>query len=214
MTRILLADDQELIREGFRMILGRAGMEVVGEAGTGAEAVALARDLQPDVVLMDVRMPFLDGIEATRRIAAEAPEVKVIVLTTFDLDEYVFDGLRAGAAGFLLKSSPREDLLRAIDVVRRGDAVVDPSVTRRLVETYGSVAVPDAAPPEELDGLTPREREVFEAMIAGATNAEIAEELYIGEATVKTHVANVLMKLGVRDRVHAVIWAYEHGAVR
>jgi DNA-binding NarL/FixJ family response regulator len=211
-TRLLLADDQELIREGFRMILTRAGYEVVGEAGTGAEAVGLARELRPDVVLMDVRMPFLDGIEATRRLATEAPEVRVIILTTFDLDEYVMDGLRAGASGFLLKSSPRDDLLRAIEVVMRGDAVIDPSMTRRLVERFGTLpAAPAPAP--ALDTLTPRERDVFDALVRGSSNAEIADELFIGEATVKTHVANVLMKLGVRDRVQAVIWAYEHGVV-
>ncbi len=211
--RVLLADDQELIREGFRMILTRAGIDVVGEAATGAEAVALTRELQPDIVLMDVRMPFVDGIEATRRLASEEPNVRVLILTTFDLDEYIFESLKAGAAGFLLKSSARDDLLRAIDIVMRGDAVVDPAVTRRLIETFGATPAIVGDTPE-LETLTPREREVLESLARGHSNAEIAEELFIGEATVKTHVANVLLKLDVRDRVQAVIWAYEHGLVR
>ncbi|GLZ79993.1 DNA-binding response regulator [Actinorhabdospora filicis] len=210
MIRVLLADDQALVRTGFRMILENAGdMEVVGEAGDGAEAVAMAEALSPDVVLMDIRMPVLDGVEATRRVTG----AKVLVLTTFDLDEYVYASLRAGASGFLLKDTLAPDLLSAIRVVARGDAVVAPSVTRRLLEKHigtgeGATAGPD------LGSLTDREREVLGLLARGLSNAEIAGRLFLSEGTVKTHVSRVLAKLGLRDRVQAVIAAYESGLVR
>ena len=219
MTTVLVVDDQDLVRSGFRLILEAAGVEVVGEAGDGAEAVARARTLVPDVVLMDVRMPVMDGIEATRRIRAEAGDdgpPRVLILTTFDLDEYVYDALRAGASGFLLKDAPRRQLVDAVEVVAAGQALLAPSVTRRLIAEF---ARPDTRrptmPPDEraMAALTVRERQTLELMAKGLTNSEIAAEMYVGEATVKTHVGNVLMKLGLRDRVQAVIFAYEHGIV-
>ena len=219
MTRVLVVDDQDLVRTGFRLILEAAGMEVVGEAGDGSEAVTLARQLAPDVVLMDVRMPVMDGIEATRRIRADAAEdgpPRVLILTTFDLDEYVFDALRAGASGFLLKDAPRQKLVEAVDVVAAGQALLAPSVTRRLIAEFSRPDVRRPAPPRHekaLATLTARERETLELIAKGLTNGEIAAEMYVGEATVKTHVGNVLMKLGMRDRVQAVIFAYEHGIV-
>ena len=210
-VRVLIADDQQLIRDGFRMILATAtDIEIVGEASNGAEAVALARELRPDVVLMDIRMPELDGIEATRRILAQNhdPKTSVLILTTFDLDEYVYDALRAGASGFLLKDVPARQLVAAIRTVGEGDALLSPSITRRLIEEFSASRAP-AAPAPELDELTPRELEVFRLLATGKTNGEIAAELIIGETTVKTHVTRILMKLGVRDRVQAVVLAYE-----
>jgi DNA-binding NarL/FixJ family response regulator len=220
--RVLLVDDQALVRTGFRMILAAApDLEVVGEAGDGAEAVALAQATHPDVVLMDVRMPGIDGIEATRQLRqltttdAQRPVPRVLILTTFDLDEYVYDGLRAGASGFLLKDSLAPDLLTAIRVVASGDAVVAPTVTRRLLERFvHSTPGVDRLDTRKLDVLTAREREVLGLIGRGCSNGEIAGRLYLSEGTVKTHVSRVLAKLGLRDRVHAVILAYETGLVR
>jgi DNA-binding NarL/FixJ family response regulator len=213
-VRVLIADDQPLIRAGFRMILdAEPDIEVVGEAATGAEAVATARERRPDVVLMDIRMPDLDGIEATRRILADnrQPQTKVLILTTFDLDEYVYDALRAGASGFLLKDVPVHQLAAAVRTVGDGDALLAPSITRRLIEQF---AAPQPAAASGLDELTPRELEVFRLLATGMTNKEIATELIVGETTVKTHVTRILMKLGVRDRVQAVVLAYETGVIR
>ena len=217
-TRILLVDDQPLLRHGFRMVLNaEPDLEVVGEAGDGDEAVRLTRDLQPDVVLMDVRMPNTDGIEATRQIVAATPRSKVIILTTFDLDRYAFAALRAGASGFLLKNVLPADLLAGIRIVASGDAVVAPSTTRRLLDTFaGRLPLgPDGpAPPNKiLDLLTDRERDVFAEIAAGLSNSEIAAKLVLADATVKTHVAHILAKLGVRDRVQAVIFAYQNGVI-
>ena len=218
MTSVLVVDDQDLVRSGFCLILEAAGLDVLGEAGDGAEAVALARDLRPDVVLMDVRMPGMDGIEATRLIRAEAGDgpPRILILTTFDLDEYVFDALRAGASGFLLKDAPRQQLVEAVEVVAAGQALLAPSVTQKLIAEFSKAgARPPAARRQErlLATLTARERETLELIARGLTNSEIAAEMFVGEATVKTHVGNVLMKLGMRDRVQAVIFAYEHGIV-
>jgi DNA-binding NarL/FixJ family response regulator len=216
---ILIADDQPMLRMGFRLVLdAQADMHVVGEAGDGASAVRLAADRQPDVVLMDVRMPGVDGIEATRRIAAARGASRVLILTTFDLDEYAYAGLRAGASGFLLKDVPPPDLLTAIRAVASGDAVVAPSVTRRLLDAF-LPHIPDPAgapggPPDELATLTAREHEILLEVAGGLSNAEIAGRLVLSEATVKTHVGRVLGKLGLRDRVQAVVYAYEHGLVR
>jgi DNA-binding NarL/FixJ family response regulator len=217
---ILLADDQPLLRMGFRLVLeAQADMRVVGEAGDGAAAVRLAADKHPDVVLMDVRMPGVDGIEATRRIAATASATRVLILTTFDLDEYAYAGLRAGASGFLLKDVPPPDLLSAIRAVASGDAVVAPSVTRRLIDTF-LPHLPDLAGtsgarvPAEVETLTSREREILTEVASGLSNAEIAARLVLSEATVKTHVGRMLNKLHLRDRVQAVVYAYEHGLVR
>ena len=215
-TRILLVDDQELLRMGFRMVLeAQEGLEVVGEAGDGAEAVALARELEPDVVLMDVRMPGMDGVQATRALVEGGSRAHVIILTTFDLDEYAHAALRAGASGFLLKDAPTADLLSAIRAVASGDAVVAPSTTRRLLATIaGRLPVPEASDAvPELDSLTPREREVLIAVARGLSNAEIADELVLSEATVKTHVGRILAKLALRDRVQIVIYAYDRGLV-
>jgi DNA-binding NarL/FixJ family response regulator len=218
-TRVLIADDQPLMRTGFRMILNaEPDIEVVGEAVDGLEAVEQAARVRPDVVLMDIRMPRMDGIEATRRLAgAEAQDpTRVLILTTFDLDEHVLSALRAGASGFLLKDAPPEDLVDAIRVVARGDALLAPSVTRRLLDRFAS-SLPDPdelGPPKELVTLTARELEVFRLLARGLSNAEIAEELVVSETTVKTHVARVLMKLDLRDRVQAVVLAYETGIVR
>jgi DNA-binding NarL/FixJ family response regulator len=211
--RVVVADDQPVVRTGFRTILEAAGMEVVAEAGDGVEAVDASVRSRPDVVLMDIRMPLLDGIEATRRLAGPdvADPVRVLVLTTFDLDDYVFDALRAGASGFILKDVGREDLVAAVRVVAGGDALLAPAVTRRLLDEFARRPASDRPSPAGLDVLTPREREVLALVARGRSNAEIAADLYVGEATVKSHVAHVLMKLGLRDRVHAVIHAYEVG---
>jgi DNA-binding NarL/FixJ family response regulator len=215
---VLLADDQPLLRMGFRMILeAQVDMTVAGEAADGAEAVELAGALQPDVILMDVRMPGTDGIEATRRIVAADGGARVLILTTFDLDEYAFSALRAGASGFLLKDAPPDDLLSGIRAVAAGDAVVAPSVTRRLLDAYAHRLPDDRAPATRsarLDPLTEREREVLLAVARGLSNAEIAARLVVTEATVKTHVGRILTKLGLRDRIQAVILAYETGLVQ
>jgi prevent-host-death family protein len=218
--RVVVADDQELVRSGLAMIVGaHDDMEVVGEAADGTEAIEVTRRARPDVVLMDIRMPRLDGIEATRAIlfpAAAAGEqvqpTRVVILTTFDLDEYVFEALRAGASGFLLKDLRREDLVHAIRVVAGGDALLAPSITRRLIEDYAR-RPRHGGPPPRLDQLTPREQEVLQLIGQGLNNGEIGAALFVGEATVKTHVGRVLMKLGLRDRVQAVIYAYEIGLV-
>ena len=212
MIRVLVADDQALVRAGFRMILkAEPGVEVAGEAGDGAEAVALARELTPDVVLMDVRMPVMDGIEATRRIVDGEEAPRVLVLTTFDLDEYVYEALRAGASGFLLKDAPEEQLVAGIRIVADGGSLFAPAVTRRMIERFASR--PTEAPPA-LDDLTPREHEVLKLVARGLSNAEIAATLVVSEHTVKTHVARILSKLDLRDRVQAVVLAYEAGIVR
>jgi DNA-binding NarL/FixJ family response regulator len=212
---VLLADDQPLLRMGFRMILeAQVDMTVAGEAADGAEAVELAGALQPDVILMDVRMPGTDGIEATRRIVAADGGARVLILTTFDLDEYAFSALRAGASGFLLKDAPPDDLLSGIRAVAAGDAVVAPSVTRRLLDAYAHRLPDDRAPATRaarLDPLTEREREVLLAVARGLSNAEIAERLVVSQTTVKSHVNHIFAKAGVRDRAQAVVYAYEHG---
>jgi DNA-binding NarL/FixJ family response regulator len=214
--RLLIVDDQELVRTGFRLFLDtQDDFEVVGEAGDGEEAIELARRLRPDVVLMDIRMPRMDGVEATARLTAAEiePPPRVLVLTTFDLDEYVFGALRAGAAGFLLKDAPRERLTEAIRVVHGGEALLSPSITRRLVEHFAA-RTDSLEPPEALlDEVTPREREVLALVARGLSNGEIAERLVVTEATVKSHVGSVLLKLGLRDRVQVVVFAYEHGIV-
>ncbi|WP_020573832.1 response regulator [Actinopolymorpha alba] len=216
--RVLLVDDQPLLRTGFRMILeSEPDIAVVGEAGDGEKAVQESRALQPDVVLMDIRMPRMDGVEAARHItgAERASQVKVLVLTTFDLDEYVVEALRAGASGFLLKDVPPEELATAIRIVARGDAVVAPGVTRRLLDRFaGNLPVGGGPSDPLLTQLTEREREVLRQMSRGMSNAEIAAELFVSETTVKTHVGNVLAKLKLRDRVQAVVYAYESGLVR
>ncbi len=214
-VRVVIADDQELIRTGFRLILAaEPDIEVVGEAANGAQAVTIAHQSRPDVVLMDIRMPDLDGIEATRRILAEDQQLptKVLILTTFDLDEYVYDALRAGASGFLLKDVPAHQLAGAVRTVGEGDALLSPSITRRLIEQFATSRTP-AEPPPGIDELTPRELEVFRQLATGKTNGEIAAELIVGETTVKTHVTRILMKLSLRDRVQAVVLAYETGFV-
>jgi DNA-binding NarL/FixJ family response regulator len=209
--RVVLADDQTLVRSGFRMILkAEPGIEVVGEAADGREAIAAVRELRPDVVLMDVRMPNLDGLEATRRILAEPDPPRVLVLTTFDLDEYVFAALRAGASGFLLKDAPEQQLTAAIRVAADGGALFSPSVTRKLIERFAG----HTDPPPGLAELTEREREVLRLLARGLSNAEIAAQLVVSEHTVKTHVARVLMKLDLRDRTQAVVLAYESGLVQ
>jgi DNA-binding NarL/FixJ family response regulator len=213
--RLLIVDDQELVRTGFRLFLEmQDDLEVVGEAGDGQEAFERARELKPDVVLMDIRMPQMDGVEATARLTAAGiePPPRVLVLTTFDLDEYVFGALRAGAAGFLLKDAPRERLLEAIRVVNSGEALLSPSIRRRLIEDFATRTDP-LEPPAVLEQLTPREREVLVLVARGYSNGEIAERLVVTEATVKSHVGSVLLKLGLRDRVQAVVFAYEHGIV-
>jgi DNA-binding NarL/FixJ family response regulator len=215
--RILVVDDQALVRTGFAMILGaEPDLEVVGEAADGLAAVQAARELRPDVVLMDIRMPVMDGVEATRHIAG--PEVddplRVLILTTFDLDEYVFDALRAGASGFLLKDTPPEELATAVRVVAAGDALLAPSITRKLVAEFASRPEPGPVVTADLEQLTEREREVLVLMARGLSNGEIAAELIVGETTVKTHVGRILMKLHLRDRVQAVVLAYEIGLVR
>jgi DNA-binding NarL/FixJ family response regulator len=215
-TRILLIDDQELLRMGFRMVLdAQSDLEVVGEAGDGAEGVKLAGELQPDVILMDVRMPGMDGVQATRALVSAGCRAHIIILTTFDLDEYAHAALRAGASGFLLKDAQPADLLSAIRAVASGDAVVAPSTTRRLLATIAhQLPTPGEEPGDpRLSTLTPREREVLEAVARGLSNAEIAAALVLSEATVKTHVGRILAKLELRDRVQIVVYAYDHGLV-
>jgi DNA-binding NarL/FixJ family response regulator len=216
MIRVLLVDDQELVRDGFSMILdAQPDIEVVATAGTGAEGVARAQEMHPDVVLMDVRMPGMDGIEATRRLRDGGFErLAILMLTTFDLDEYVYEALRAGASGFLLKDVPRAALVEAVRTVAAGDALLAPTITRRLIERFVASPSPTAPPPSDLVDLSERERDVLLCLVRGRSNAEVAADLHVSEATVKTHVAAVLRKLGVRDRVQAVVWAYESGLVR
>jgi DNA-binding NarL/FixJ family response regulator len=212
--RLLLADDQDLVRTGVRMILEtEADLEIVGEARNGREAVAKARRLRPDVVLMDIRMPDVDGVAATAELTALEPPVatRVLILTTYDLDEYVFAALRAGAAGFLLKHAPSDELVAAVRTVARGEGLLAPQITRRVIEAFADVPTPSGDPPAELARLTERERDTFDLVVRGRTNAEIAQALYVEPSTVKTHVAHALAKLGLRDRVAAVIYAYEHG---
>jgi DNA-binding NarL/FixJ family response regulator len=215
--RVLVVDDQELVRSGFCVILDTAeGITVVGEAANGEAALAAAGACHPDVVLMDIRMPGMDGLEATRLLTRGSPEretLKVVMLTTFDLDEYVYEALRAGASGFLLKDSPRADLIAAVRAAAAGNALLAPSVTRRLIEAFAR-RPPEAAPsPARLAALTAREREVLVRLARGGSNSEIASDLFVSEATVKTHVGNLLAKLGLRDRVQAVILAYETGII-
>lgn len=213
MTRVLLVDDQPLVRTGLRVMLdAQPDLEVVGEAGDGAEAITLAGSLHPDVVCMDVQMPGVDGLEATRRIAAASGAPAVLVLTTFDRDDYLFQALQAGASGFLLKTASPEQLVDAVRVLAAGDALLSPVVTRRVIERFGADAT--ATPDAVVASLTDREAEVFRLLAEGLSNAEIAGRLYVGEATVKTHVSNILLKLGVRDRVQAVVRAYRSGFVR
>ena len=212
--RVLLVDDQTLVRMGFRMVLdAQEGVEVAGEAADGRIGIHMCRTLAPDVVLMDVRMPGTDGITATRRIVEECPQSRVIVLTTFDLDEYAFAALRAGASGFLLKDVGPSELLASIRAVAGGDAAISSRVSRRMLELFSQrlPSGPPAAGDEAVASLTPRELEILVAIARGLTNTEIGERLTVAESTVKTHVGRVLMKLGLRDRVHAVIFAYEHG---
>jgi DNA-binding NarL/FixJ family response regulator len=212
-TRVLLADDQELVRAGFRMILEtQADIQVVGDADDGVEAVAATRRLQPDVVLMDIRMPNLDGLQATRQIVAAGSATRVLILTTFDLDEYVYQALAAGASGFLLKNAPPEQLISAVRVVAAGDGLLAPSITRRVIEQFTRLPPPGGT--DALAGLTDREREVLKLVARGLSNSEIAAELVISDATVKSHVAHLLAKLQLRDRVQAVVLAYESGLIR
>jgi len=215
-VRVLIADDQALVRAGFRKILeADPGIEVVGEAADGLEAVEHSRVHVPDVVLMDIRMPGLDGIAATRRLSEELKDgPRVLVLTTFGLEEYVYEALRAGASGFLLKDVPPEQLIGAVHVVARGDALLDPAITRSVIEAFASRPAARRELAETIEELTPREREVFALVARGLSNAEIARELVVGDGTVKTHVAHLLLKLGLRDRVQAVIYAYEAGVVQ
>jgi DNA-binding NarL/FixJ family response regulator len=214
-TQILIADDHELFRAGLAAVLEMAGLQVVGEAADGPSAVRAVADLRPDVVLMDIEMPGGDGLTATRQILTEYPAVRVLMLTTFDLDEYVFQALRAGASGFLLKTSPPDHLLAAIRACMTGDTPLAPSVTRRLVDSYvqRAPAPPGGQAPTVLRDLTDREREVLRSMAQGLSNAEIAARLYLAEATVKAHVTHILAKLGLRDRVQAVVLAYECGFI-
>ncbi|ROT33001.1 response regulator transcription factor [Micromonospora sp. HM5-17] len=216
-VRVVVADDHALVRGSFRVLLDTArDLQVVGEAGDGAQAVDVVTRERPDVVLMDVRMPVLDGIEATRQITSQPSldDVKVVMLTTFDIDEYVYAALRAGASGFLLKDSPPEDLLTAVRVVAAGDALLAPRVTRRLIREFAALPQPVARPPQNLAGVTPRELEVLVLVARGLSNAEIADHLHVSLATAKTHVTRLLTKLGARDRAQLVIIAYESGLVR
>jgi DNA-binding NarL/FixJ family response regulator len=214
-VRVVIADDQALVRGGFRMILdARDDMEVVGEASDGREAIALVEELEPHVVLMDVRMPDVDGIEATERIVASGSTARIVILTTYDADEYVFAALRAGASGFVLKDVRPSELVEGIRIVARGDALLAPSVTRRLLDRFAGTLPETAAAPPDLGELTDRELEVLRFVALALSNAEIAARLVLTEATVKTHVSSVLRKLGLRDRVQAVVLAYDHGLVR
>jgi DNA-binding NarL/FixJ family response regulator len=215
MISVLIADDQELVRAGFRVVLeAEVDLVVVGQAADGAEAVELARRLDPDVVLMDIRMPVLDGLAATRQILADGQlESKVLVLTTFDADEYVYEALQAGASGFLLKDAQPESLVAAVRALAAGDAMIDPTITRRLISVFTQVAKPSGELPAVLSALTPRELDVLRLVAKGLSNQEISRELVVEESTTKTHVARVLTKLGLRDRVQAVVLAYECGLV-
>jgi DNA-binding NarL/FixJ family response regulator len=213
MTTVLIADDQALVRVGLRKILdNEPDLHVIGEAGNGENAVAIARQLQPDIVLMDIRMPVLDGIEATRRIVHDRSEARVLILTTFGLDTYVYDALRAGASGFMLKDAPPEEITAAVRIVARGDALLAPAITRAVIEEFSRrpAATPAPVVPPALTELTPREREVLDLLIRGLSNPEICQRLVISEATTKTHVARIFQKLDLRDRVQAVIYAYEN----
>ena len=217
--RVVIADDQKLVRAGFSMILGaQPDIEVVGEADDGAEAIRVVRAARPDVVLMDVRMPELDGLAATRELLSKGPEgrhvPKILILTTFDVDDYVYEALAAGASGFLLKDTPPEELVEAVRAVAAGDSLLAPTVTTRLIEHFVSSRAGREQPSDGMDELTPRELEVFRLIARGLSNAEIASELVLSDATVKTHVARILLKLGLRDRVQVVVAAYESGLVR
>ena len=213
--RVLIVDDQALVRAGFRMILeAQPDIEVVAEAENGLKAIEAARSLRPDVVLMDIRMPGLDGIEATRRLTAMGSSAHVVILTTYDLDEYVFDALAAGATGFLLKHVPPEELVHGVRIAAGGESLLAPSVTRRLIEEFARQRSQVHVPSKAMDSLTDRERDVLKLLARGLSNTEIATELHVGEATVKTHVAHVLDKLDLRDRVQAVILAYEVGLIK
>jgi len=210
--RVLVADDQSMVRAGFRMLLAsEPGIEVVAEASTGLEAVEKAARFDPNVVLMDIRMPEADGIQATRRILATDPAAQILILTTFDLDEYLYEALRAGASGFVLKDDPPEQLIAAIRTVAAGDALLSPAVTRRVIRRFSRI--PNPEPPDGLDELTAREREILRLVVDGLSNAEIGQALFIGETTVKTHVTHILQKLGVRDRMQLVVLAYQSGLV-
>jgi DNA-binding NarL/FixJ family response regulator len=213
--RVLVADDQALVRAGFRAILeAQEDLEVIGEAADGAEAITIGQELRPDVVLMDVRMPGVDGIEATRRLLRDGDGPRVLILTTFDLDEYVYEAMKAGASGFLLKDAPRDQLVGAVRTVAAGDALLAPALVRRLVEDFVRRPAPGARPPADLEGLTERELEVLTLIARGLANAEIAARLFVSEATVRTHVTHILAKLRLRDRVQAVVLGYESGLVR
>ena len=215
MTRVLIADDDHLMRAGLvELLLSDADIEIVGQASTGREAVEQARRLAPDIVLMDVRMPDLDGIGATRELSRAAPAAKVLILTTFEEDDYIFGALRAGASGFLLKRSRPEELIAAVHTIAAGDALLSPSITRRVLDRLAQQPVPDFTDRARLDALTPRELEVFEHIARGMSNREIAAALAVEESTIRTHVKRVLMKLGLRDRIQTIIFAYESGALR
>jgi DNA-binding NarL/FixJ family response regulator len=215
MTRVLIADDDDLMRAGLvELLAGEPEIEIVGEASTGQEAVERARRLGPDVVLMDVRMPDLDGIAATRELARAAPPVRVLILTTFEQDDYVFGALRAGASGFLVKRTRPEELIAAVHTIAAGDSLLSPSVTRRVIDRMAQQPTPDLADKARLDELTPREREVLELVARGLSNREIATALVVEESTIRSHVKRILMKLGLRDRVQIVIFAYETGVNR
>ena len=210
--RVLVADDQSMVRAGFRMLLsGEEDIEVVAEASNGLEAIDKAARFQPTVVLMDIRMPELDGLEATRRILAADDTARILILTTFDLDEYVYEALRAGASGFVLKDEPPEQLIAAIRTVAAGEALLSPAITKRVIKRFARI--PQPAPPKEFDELTTREQEVFRLIANGLSNAEIGRELYISDTTVKTHITHILQKLDLRDRVQAVVLAYQTGLV-
>jgi DNA-binding NarL/FixJ family response regulator len=216
MIKVMIADDQGLIRVGLRKVLEiEPDTTVVGEAADGEQAVQMATRLQPDVVLMDIRMPLLDGIEATRRLVRTHPSIRVLMLTTFGLDNYVFESLRAGASGFMLKDAPPEDIAAAIRIVANGDALLAPSITRAVIEQFArQPAPPPPHPPVPVAALTPRERDVLDLLVAGLSNPQICDRLFISDATAKTHVARILQKLGLRDRIQVVIYAYETGLIR